>query len=112
MTVEEAKIIDIVSAHPKTGDVILTISGHLDWMDSLRHQEILQAKLNAYLGLVEGAEIMSRFPAAKGKGVISNGVFEFRPDFGGKIFLHRAHEVIKSAGFELRHELFAKSYDN
>ena len=62
MTVEQTKVIDIISLDKRTGQVILTVSDHLEWNDSTRHQEILQAKLNAYLAFVESGEILGKYP--------------------------------------------------
>jgi hypothetical protein len=39
-------------------------------------------------------------------------VFKYKPDQEGWQFLARAKAVIESAGFSLRHEVFAESYDN
>ena len=45
MSVEQTDVVDIVSIERETGNVILTISDHLDWSDSVAHQRILQKKL-------------------------------------------------------------------
>lgn len=37
MTVENADVIDIIGIDNKTGNVVLTVSDHLDWSDSARH---------------------------------------------------------------------------
>ncbi|HTQ95170.1 MAG TPA: DUF6572 domain-containing protein [Candidatus Acidoferrum sp.] len=111
MTVEETKLIDIISTD-KRGRVNLTISDHLDWKDSEKHQRILQAKLNAYLAFVESGELLEQYPDAKNRKVIFTLASKFQPDFAGRKFLNRARKIIKSAGFDLRYKLFAQSYDN
>lgn len=55
MSVEEINSIDIISVD-QTGQVILTVSDHLEWRDNLKHQEILRAKLNVYLRFVESVK--------------------------------------------------------
>lgn len=55
---------------------------------------------------------MTRYSDAKGRPVAFSVVFKYRPDDGGWNFLARAKAVIESAGFTLRHEIFAESYDN
>jgi hypothetical protein len=40
VSVEQLDVVDVVSIDKKTGQVILTISDHLDWSDSVRHQTI------------------------------------------------------------------------
>jgi len=112
MTVDQTDIVDIISTDVSTGHVVLTISDHLDWSDTSAHQAILQAKFNKYLAFIESGEILSRYRDAKGRPVAIRVVFKFRPDLGGWTFLAKAKDVIESAGFTLRHEVFAESYDN
>jgi glycerophosphoryl diester phosphodiesterase len=112
VSVEQLDVVDVISTDRETGHVILTISDHLDWSDSVQHQTILQAKFNKYLAFVEGAELLERYPDAKGRPVAFKVVFKFKPDMQGWQFLARAKDVIESAGFSLRHEVFAESYDN
>ena len=112
MTVEQTDLIDVVRFHEKSGRLVLTISDHLDWSDSTRHQTILQKKFNAYLAFVEGGEVFERCPNARGRAVEFEVVFKFKPNAEGVRFLGRAKSVIESAGFTLRHEVFAESYDN
>jgi len=90
----------------ETGHVVLTISDHLDWSDSNAHQTILQKKLNVYLAFVESGEILHRCPDARDRPVVFNVVFQVSPDEAGRAFLARAREVIESAGFSLRDEVF------
>lgn len=112
MSVEQTDVVDIISTDKTTNHVILTISDHLDWSNSFEHQTILQAKFNKYLAFVESGEILTRYPDAKGRPVAFKVVFKHRPDPSGWLFLARAKEVIEAAGFSLRHEVFAESYDN
>jgi hypothetical protein len=112
MTVEDLNVIDIKSTDKQTGDVVLSIADHLDWSDTITHQIALQKKLNAYVAFVESGELLKRFPDAKGRTVVFNIVFKFRPDAKGMQFLERAKRVVESAGFKLQQELFAESYDN
>ena len=102
MTVEQTNLIDIISQDKLTGDTILTISDHLDWADTVRHQTILQSKLNAYLAFVESGEILTRYPASSGRSIIFNIVFKFRPNEEALAFLTRATDVIAAAGFTLQ----------
>lgn len=111
MTVEQADRVDLIGIDAN-GSVILTISDHLDWSDGVAHQAILQKKLNRYLAFVESGEILEQYPSGRGRSVIIEVVFKYRPDREGELFLKRADEVIRSAGLGLRHEVFADSYDN
>ena len=112
MTVEQTKLIDIISLDKRTGQVILTVSDHLEWNDSTRHQEILQAKLNAYLAFVESGEILEKYPDAVERTIVFKVVLKFKPDPVGRAFLCRAQKVIENAGFAFMCDVFAESYDN
>jgi hypothetical protein len=112
VSVEQFDVVDVVSIDKKTGYVILTISDHLDWSDTVRHQTTLQEKFNKYLAFIESGEILTRYPDAKDRPVAIKVVFKYKPDHEGWQFLTKAKEVIESAGFSLRHEIFAESYDN
>ncbi len=112
MSVEQLDVVDVVSIDKKTGHVILTISDHLDWSNTVEHQTVLQAKFNKYLAFIESGEILTRYPDAKDRPVAIKVVFKYKPDQEGWQFLARAKEVIESAGFSLRQEVFAESYDN
>jgi hypothetical protein len=112
MSVEQPDVIDVISLDKETKHVVLTISDHLDWSDSVQHQATLQEKLNRYLAFVESGEILESYPDAKDRPVAFKIVFKYKPDQHGWRFLSRAKEFIESAGFTLRHEVFAESYDN
>jgi hypothetical protein len=111
VSVEQLDVVDVVSIDKNTGHVILTISDHLDWSNTVEHQTVLQAKLNKYLALVESGELLVRYPDARDRPIAIRVVFKYKPDQEGWRFLDRANEVIESAGFSLRHEVFAQSSD-
>lgn len=112
MSVEQLDVVDVISTDKKSGHVVLTISDHLDWSNSEKHQTILQAKFNKYLAFVESGELLTRYSDAKGRPIAIKVVFKYRPDDGGRNFLAKAKVVIESAGLTFRHEVFAESYDN
>jgi RHS repeat-associated protein len=106
VSIEQTDIVDIIGTDRITGNVILTISDHLDWRDSTAHQMLLQNKLNRYLAFVESGEILEGYPDAKGRPVVFRVVFQFAPDDAGRAFLAKVRPIIESAGFTLRHEVF------
>ena len=112
MSVDQPKVIDFIGVDKTSGEVTLTITDHLDWSNSQEHQIILQDKINCYLAFIESGEILESYPDSKGRPVAIKVVLKYKPDQEGREFLARAKEVIESAGFSLRHELFAESYDN
>jgi hypothetical protein len=75
VSVEDTDSIDILSFGEQSGDVILTVTDHLDFCDSLRHQAILQAKLNAYLLFVESGEIFLSHPHARDRPIMISVIF-------------------------------------
>jgi hypothetical protein len=112
MSVEQTDIIDIISTDRLTGEVVLTISDHLDWSDSTAHQLLLQNKLNRYLAFIESGEILETYPDAKGNQIVFSTVFKFPPDASGRSFLAKAKAAIESAGFQWRDSVFTGSHKN
>src|SRR5580658_6387568 len=98
MSVEQTEVVDIISTERMTGNVVLTISDHLDWSDSTAHQMLLQSKLNRYLAFVESGEILESYPDAKDRPIEFKVVFQFPPDNGGQTFLAKVRPIIESAG--------------
>jgi hypothetical protein len=90
------------------GRVVLTVSDHLEWTQSVSHQLTLQEKLNRYLAFIESGEILEHYPHAKGRPVLIEVVTQYDPDPGGSQFLDRAKAVIEQAGFAFRHTRFGK----
>ena len=86
MSIDQPDVVDIVSVDRMTGQVVLTISDHLDWSDSAAHQLLLQSKLNRYLAFVESGEILQSCPNAKDRLVALRVVFRFQPDEAGRAF--------------------------
>jgi hypothetical protein len=112
VSVEQTDVVDIVSIDRQSGHVVLTISDHLDWSDSIGHQTLLQKKLNRYLAFVESGEILEQYPNAKDRPVAFSVVFQFPPDDPGWAFIARARAAIESAGFTLRDEVFTGGHFN
>jgi transposase len=53
VSVEQTDVVDILGIDRETGHVVLTISDHLDWSDSIGHQTILQKKFNTVNRLLD-----------------------------------------------------------
>jgi hypothetical protein len=90
--------IDIMSESP-SGDVVLTVSDHLDWSNAADHQLALQTKLNTYLRFIESGEIYENHPNALGRNVVIHVVGKFEPNSEGWLFLQKAASAIVGAGF-------------
>jgi hypothetical protein len=101
MSVSDPDIIDFISTDPK-GDVILTISDHLEWDEQLEYLLLLQTKINKYLEFIESDQIYTDYPTAKGKNIIINIYAKFLPNDPAEKFLSMARQLVQSAGFDLR----------
>ena len=106
MSVEQEKVIDAIGIDKGTGHIMLTISDHLDWRDSVRHQLTLQRKFNSYWAFVESGEILQQYPAARNRLVTFRVFFKHPPDTNAESFLDRARHFIEEAGFGLIWENF------
>lgn len=109
MAVDQTKIVDIIGVENATGEVVLTISDHLEWDDSHEHQQMLQDKLNTYLAFIESGELFDKYPDAKGRRPRIDIVFKYRPDADAYAFLAKVKPIIENAGFGFRFELFSAS---
>ncbi len=69
MSVLEIDKIDAIGIDKEQGNVVLTISDHLDWDDVNSHLHILQKKINNYLEFIEGGQIYESYPLANNKNI-------------------------------------------
>ena len=101
MSVEEINTIDFIGVDKSSGKVVLTISDHLDWMDSNYHLKKLQDKLNCYIHFCESGEIYESYPNAKDRDIMLSirTKYPFSPE--GKEFILKAREIIERSGFFL-----------
>ena len=102
MSVEQLNVVDIMSTDKESGAVILAISDHLDWSNTVAHQTTLQAKFKKYLAFLESGEILTRYPDVKNRHVVIKIVFKHKQDLEEWQFLARAKELIESAGSSFR----------
>jgi hypothetical protein len=58
MSVEQKDVIDAIGVNKESGEVVLTISDHLDWEDTSAHLLVLQDKINTYIAFIESGEIL------------------------------------------------------
>jgi len=107
MSIEQTDTIDFVNIDKGSGDVLLTISDHLDWDQTEgQHLMLLQGKLNAYLRFIESGELYQKYPEASERPVIIQIVSKFPMSQKAEIFFERASGAIDEAGFKLRFKLF------
>jgi len=65
MSIEQHNVIDFARVDSQSGEVVLSITDHLDWNNSNEHLWQLQEKFNAYLRYIESGEILKKYPEAK-----------------------------------------------
>src|ERR1700730_14953908 len=103
MSIEQTNTVDFVSIDEISGDALVTISDHLAWDENEgAHLELLQNKLNAYLRFIESGELVHEFPQITGRNVIINLVSKFPLSVQAKLFIARASETVRDAGFRLQ----------
>lgn len=105
MSIDQTSVVDAIGVDNSSGDVILTITDHLEW-SSNDHLLMLQEKLNAYLSFVESGEILNTLTDAKGRNVLINVVCKYPPDKSGVDFLNQVTGFIESAGMKFQYQLF------
>jgi len=104
MSIEQTKILDAVGVDSQSGDLVLTISDHLDWQASPdEHLLLLQEKINAYLSFIESGELLKTYPNAKGRNVVVQVIYKFAPNERALEFYAHATEVLSGAGLMLKH---------
>jgi len=79
MSIENESVVDGMGLDHATGDVVLTISDHLDWADSRAHLQMLERKVNAYLGFFESGQLLERMPEAAGRKLKIDIYHQFAP---------------------------------
>ncbi len=67
MSITETATIDGMGIDKNTGEVVLTISDHLDWKDERGHLSAIEEKVNAYLGYLESGQLVEDMPEAAGR---------------------------------------------
>jgi hypothetical protein len=103
MTVEDTDKIDFVTGERKSGDMILTISDHLDWNENEgEHLLVLQGKLNTYLEFIESGQIYVKFPQAAGRKIVIQVMGKFPLSEEASKFYRLAGKAIEGYGYSLR----------
>jgi hypothetical protein len=107
MSINQTDTVDVVSTDEKSGDVLLTITDHLEWNENEEeHLLLLQEKINSYLRFIESGELCNKFPKASGRNIVINVVGRFPLSERGNKFFNEATAIIRDAGFSLRFNLF------
>lgn len=106
MSIENTTTVDFVNVQSATGEVLLTISDHLDWDEQEgRHLELLQSKLNTYLRFIESGELYRTFPQTKGRNLVIDVAGQFPMSTIGRSFFQKAERAVRNAGYSIRFRL-------
>jgi len=99
LPVDKPDVIDIIGTQEGQGEVVLTISDHLEWDKANEHLLQLQEKINRYLAFIESGELLEKYPAAAGRKVRIQVFCKYAPSLDGERLLERAREIVEGAGF-------------
>lgn len=102
MSIEQHDSVDYIGVERSSGKLVLTVSDHLDWVDSATHQFAIQEKLNTYFRFVESGEIYGTYPDAKNRSVVFEIVMRIAPPNDEAAFLDRVRDAVERAGIEFR----------
>ena len=106
MSIDQIEVIDLATIDKVSGDLWLTITDHLSWdANEAEHLALLQNKLNTYLGFIESGELFAKIPEAKGRSIVINLVGKFPLSEQADIFVSKASDAIRGAGFQLQVKL-------
>ena len=99
MAVDNPDVVDAIGIDRDTGDVVLSISDHLEWDEANEHLLVLQDKINRYLGFIDSGELLEEYPNAVSRPVRIDVCCKYQPADDGQRFLAQAREVIERAGW-------------
>lgn len=107
MSIERSNVVDFVALDSDTGNLVLTISDHLDWPDDAsEHLLLLQDKLNAYLRFIESGEDLQSHSNAQGRPILIDVILKYPASGQGVRFFEEVRKVIEGAGIMFRYRLF------
>ena len=108
MSVDQTNVVDAIGVDNSTGDLVLTIMDHLEWIgNDNEHLLLLQEKLNTYLSFVESGDLLESYPNAKGRAVLIDVVCKYPPSQQAQGFYNQVTQIVEGVGMKLRHRLFS-----
>jgi hypothetical protein len=102
VAIDNIDIIDLIGIDKHTGEVILTISDHLDWADIYAHLDILQNKINRYINFVESGEIYEHKKEALEKRIVIEVFGKYNLPIEAVDFLKAANVFLTDLKVEVR----------
>lgn len=104
MTIENSRVIDLLSIDKERNKVVLSIVDHLEWdQNDDNHLWLLQEKINAYIEVIESGEMVETYPetGSMGKVIILHAKFP-HPEKVNRIL---AHTVDVLAGIDVEFQV-------
>ena len=102
MSIDQTDVIDFVGIDPTSGDVILTVSDHLQWGTAIDgHIEALEAKLQRYLDFVGSGQLLEEYPTSAGRSLRIEIALKYPPDEQGQEWLESARAMMDGYGYHL-----------
>lgn len=102
MSITARNTIDLISTDKVTGDVLFSMSDHLEWDDPDYHYLCLQNKINDYLEYIESGQYLSQFPQYKDRAIFFLIISKYDyPEFTLE-FLQKAEKVLSEYGVSLK----------
>ena len=96
MSIDQIDKIDFISTK-SDGNIELTISDHIDWIDENEHFIIIQDKLNSYLNFIESGQLLEEYPNSKNKNIDIKIMMKFPPSENAIFFLYKCKKIINEA---------------
>jgi hypothetical protein len=106
MSVLDSTTVDFV-ALAKSGDVLLTISDHLDWNAENEHLRLLQEKINTYCKYVETGQIYDEYPDTRDRRPLISIVLFNEPTVSAKAVLVHIKEILDVEGFGFEWKMYS-----
>lgn len=106
MSVEQTDVIDFASVND-AGQVVLTISDHLEWDGVNSHLLLLQEKVNAYIACIQSGELLEVYPDSAGRSQLISIKAMHEPDRDGFELLSAIKRTLEGASiaFSFEHTL-------
>lgn len=99
MSIDNPDVIDAIGIDRETGEVILTISDHLEWESFYEeHKLLLEEKLGKYLHFISSGQLLEDYPDGEGRKVRIDIVQKYPQDERGHRLLNAANAFVEAQG--------------
>lgn len=103
MSIEQTNVVDFISVDRESGDVLLTISDHLQWGgESIAHLDLLGEKVASYVQYVENGQIYRHNNDYVGRRIVINIVQKYSGGDEADKYLLSLKGILASRGIGLR----------